>query len=451
MAREHDAAIARYGLSQLLMAVGVRHTFAAEAEPTIYYGTDERLGRAAVIWIQPNESMRGFTPSPPLRIVEGRPLSFDVARATVYWLALESEKVVSSRDEHGRIAGPDSPLGRIDALHSPPVETYARCLTDLLWKYDLVRAFIPRWPQGRKYAVALTHDVDQPERPSAVVSQAWRTLTAAGGGPRRAYWALANEIRTHGLLGAIGFPTRRREWDFDEVCGFEASLGLRSAFYFSAVHRRDGHPLDVQYDLTARRYRTLLSRINEQDWEVGLHAAYDTYRRQPPLDEQLAKMTRLTTARTSGARHHYLMADPHDPIRSLTEHAAAGLLYDTSLGFNGVAGFRCGTALPFQPYHPSTGPIRDFVELPMTIADMHLPTHDTAAAISMVRTHLETVRSLGGLAVLNWHVGHWHSTPAWRDSYVAACRMLAEDSEAWVATPRDIARWWLDRTAALSA
>ncbi len=451
LARENDTELARYGWSQLLNAVGVKHRFTSDAPSAIYYGADERLGHAASIWVQPDESP--FEPgSPPPHMNDDGPLRFDLARATAYWLTLASEKAPTPRDEHGRVMGAQSTLGKIGALHSPPIESYAKKLTQRLRESDQTCEFVSRWPSGRMYAVALTHDVDRPERPPSALSDVWRALRFKDGGFRRAYWALASQLRAHGLLGAIGgLPTRRREWDFDEICRFEASLGFRSSFYFSTVSRTDGHPLDVQYDLSASRYRSVMTRLNDGSWETGLHAAYHTFRGQPAMNDQLGILARRTPSKISGVRHHYLLVDPSDPIRSLTEHARAGLLYDTSLGFNSMPGFRCGTALPFQPFHDTTGWIRDFVELPMTIADMQLPTDDVSAAIKTVETHLETVRSLGGLAVLNWHVGHWHSTPAWRESYIAACRMIADDRAAWVTTPSNIANWWLERTAALSA
>lgn len=449
LAREHDTDLKRYGWSQLLIAVGAKHCFTSNARPAIYYGHDEKLGRAASVWIQPDES--GIEPAPPPpRINDDGPPRFDIARATAYWLTLEGEKVSTPRDEHGRIIGASGLLGRLNALDSPPIEHYAISLARKLRDSDFTCDFIPRWPAGRTYAIALTHDVDQPERSQSTLSYVGQTLRSSG--PRRAYWALASELRALGLFGAMGgFPKRRREWDFDEICRFEAGLGLRSSYYFSAVSRNDGHPLDVSYDLSAARYRMLLKRLKDGNWETGLHAAFHTFCGKPALSDQLAKLARSSPSETSGVRHHYLLTDPGDPIRSLVEHAANGLRYDTSLGFNRVPGFRCGTALPFQPFHSSTGLIRNFVELPMTIADMHLPVNDVTGAIKTVQTHLETVRSLGGLAVLNWHVGHWHSKPAWRESYIAACRMIAEDRAAWVTTPCNIANWWLDRAAALSA
>jgi hypothetical protein len=246
-------------------------------------------------------------------------------------------------------------------------------------------------------------------------------------------------------------PTGKRyAWDFAEFCALERDSGLRSAFYFAVVRRHEGHPRDVCYDVRRARYRNLLRRLSAGGWEVGLHASYLTRFGTPSIEWQTNRLGALTGEPAGGIRHHYLHLDADDPLRTLAAHADAGLLYDASVGFSDGAGFRAGIALPFKPYDARMGQTRSFVELPMSIADMHLPREDRTAAVQAVARHLGIVRNLGGLAALNWHVGHWLSAPAWSESYRVACRMLADDSSVWVATPREIATWWLRRAEALA-
>lgn len=450
----------RYGLEQLLRVMGVQPIWSCDAQPAIYYGDDPSVGETAVVWIG-SDRASGSTGEPlrladvesvpvvfrgqhPNRLWDGRRLSFDVVAATTFWLTLESERYVDQRDAHGRIPGPASLVGAADQSRCPPVHAYADLLFERLRQDGVVYRPAARWPGGKRYAVAFTHDVDLPERTRRTPALAREFVLGGARSRRETYWAFRAEVRSRGFWEACFAPaTRRKEWDFARHCDLEHRHGIRSAFYFAVVDRQQGHPRDVSYDVARRRYRTLCRRLAADGWEIGLQASYLAGTDSSSVSPQAARLAALTGSRASGVRHHYLRLDGDRPMRTLAAHADAGLAYDTSIGFNDRPGFRAGVALPFQLYDESIGSPRRFVELPMTIADMHLPRHEEEAAVRMVIDHLDTVRSLGGLGVLNWHVGHWHSDPAWRAAYCAACEYVAGDGEAWSATPHEISRWWL--------
>ncbi len=463
----------QYGLLQLLHLLGVRVQVEAGAAPTVYYGGDSQHGRQASIWIPPDERLDEFQQAVKLSDVQGvlvphlgacpdrlwhdNRLTFDLGWAAAFWLALGGERYSSQRDEHDRLPARASLLASDGRLTRPPIHDYLRLLQERLHAAHCEPGFTgggpgepsfkPRWPHGKAYAVALSHDVDGPERPSRLPSLLGELARGGRRPRRRTYWDIRSEIRARTLWGALwSRATSRREWDFDEFCSLEREHGLRSAFYFAVVTRHAGHLYDVAYDVTQPRYRRLFRELLSEGWEVGLHAAYGTFAKNPPVAEQYARLADLAGQPVSGGRHHYLRLDGHHPMRTLAAHADAGALYDSTAGFNDFPGFRPGVALPFQTHHPADGCAAGLVELPMTISDMHLSQQDAAAATDAVIHHLSSVRALGGLAVLNWHVGHWHSAPAWRESYRAACQFLAEDPHVWVAAPRDIAAWWQSRT-----
>jgi len=240
-----------------------------------------------------------------------------------------------------------------------------------------------------------------------------------------------------------------RCWDFAEFCALERGRGLRSAFNFAVVSREKGHLNDVRYNAGQPKYRRLMRELLADGWEVGLHAAYLTAQGRPPAWLQYERLAEWTGCQVRGVRHHYLQLQPDQPLATLLAHAEAGAADDSSMGFNDSPGFRAGTALPFEVFDPRRGLTGELLELPMSIADMHLPRDDERAATECVLGHLAVVRELGGLAVLNWHVGNWHPARGWRESYRAACELLAQDAGAWVAPPRRIAEWWRARSTFL--
>lgn len=456
--RQVDTPLTRYGIESLLRVMGARAKWCRGLTPAIYYGSDSEIGGQAGVWVCPaSDSERGsdawtvseidgisvvFNGARPVRFWNGRRLEFDVFRATAFWLMLEGERSVGMRDAHGRVPSLAGPAATDLNSRRPPVHAYAEMLRTGLERAIGGLEFGDRWPNGRRYAVAFTHDVDSPERRSRVPGL-MRDIVLGGYRTRReSYWSLRTELRARGLREfCFAPPTKRRAWDFGKICALERDWGLRSAFYFAVIGRNEGHACDVVYDADRPRFRRLFRQMDAAGWEVGLQASYSAGSPPCQIVSQFDRLTTLSRLRASGVRHHYLRLDSVEPLQTLAAHADAGLSYDTSVGFNEIPGFRAGIALPFRPFGACNGS-GSFLELPMTIADMHLPRRDEAAAVAAVVGHLETVRSLGGLAVLNWHVGHWYSDPAWRAAYRAACEFVSSDSAAWSATPREICRWW---------
>ena len=462
-----DEPLRRYGIEQLLRIIGFGVKFEADDHVTIYCGSDERMGERAFIWIPPDDAfLLGAEPRPkftridgvcvphrgaaPQALWVGNRLSFDIGRATAFWLTLESERYAAGRDGHNRVPASASLLAMEGWINQPPVHAYAQVLGDRLALHGESGAPLPRWPLGKKCAAVLSHDVDAPERSNRVPHYLKEIVFKSHRPRRHAYWDLCAEVRARGLANAcVRSASHRPEWDFDELCELEACCRVRSAFYFGVVMRPEGHLCDTTYDCGLPRYRRLYRELIQGGWEVGLQAGYLTTVGRPGVKPQLDRLAGFSEHAVAGVRHHYLQLDPHAPMRTLSNHADAGLLYDSTVGFNDDPGFRAGIALPYQPYDSDRLGASQLVELPMTISDMHLPRQYEAVAVEAVVDHLRVVQPLGGMAVLNWHVGNWHSAPGWRESYRVACRLLAEDPDVWVATPRDIAAWWHLRTEAL--
>lgn len=461
-----DSPVRRYGLSQILEVLGAPCYFDATGDADIYYGYDPLAGGRARVWIRPEleSDWRANPPSlsmiegmpvlhhdwPPISLVDRNRIEFDIALSGAYWLTLTSESLESRRDAHGRVGASDCLLGRNDLVERPPLLGYAAFLAKRLWSMGTPTNLIPRWPGGKTWAVALTHDVDRPERQPLGRGLVRELLFPKTISRRKAYYALRAELNSNGYYQSLlAGPARRREWDFEKLRQAERKHGLRSAFYFAVVDRLTGHPCDVAYDANAPHYHRLFRRLAKDGSELGLHAGYASRWGCPPTHQQVSRLRQYARQKAVGVRHHYLQINHDDPMLTLFEHAQAGLRYDTSLGFNDRPGFRAGTALPFAPYHDDHGVAEKFVELPMSLADMHIPARDERAACKMVLHHLQRARDLGGMAVLNWHVGHWHSDPAWRAAYLAACRFIGSDATAWCALPSDIAEWWIARRRTL--
>jgi peptidoglycan/xylan/chitin deacetylase (PgdA/CDA1 family) len=238
------------------------------------------------------------------------------------------------------------------------------------------------YPGGERFLVALTHDVD--------------------------------------LLGAGGVTTALRRLA-------RGRLREGSAFLLDAVARRDpAFPLerlgppstcfflarqDDPHDGYPTRYRPALSRSIEaaarDGREIGLHASYRARERPGRISEEAAELP--SNNLLQGLRHHYLRSAPE---RLAAELRAAGLRYDSSIGWPPRPGLRAGTPYPYRLWDPERREPGAW-ELPLVLMDATLAEErylglDPQAAFEVAVETLEPVAEHGGAVTILWHPPSHH-------------------------------------------
>jgi len=277
-----------------------------------------------------------------------------------------------------------------------------------------------RYSGGERFAVALTHDVD-----------------ALGGGGFTAATRKA-------LLGAALLPhsrdARRRrlearayvadaragrdpKFPLDAILAAEQTLGWRSTFFF-LVRRSD------ERDGIGRRYRARLAQTVSDcaasDLEVGLHASYRASEQPGAIAAETELFVRQTGLRPTGMRHHYLRSTPS---RLAEELRAAGLEYDTSIGWATAPGARAGTPFPYRLWDVATGEAGGW-ELPLFVMDGTLNRYlglDADGAYEAAVAALEPVAAAAGACAILWHPPNHH--PVLASRYDVTYRRLL----AWIA------------------
>jgi hypothetical protein len=300
----------------------------------------------------------------------------------------------------------------------------------------------PRWPAGKRAAVAASHDVDYPE----VVRwlEPLRILRRLG----RRGTRVALEV----LAG------RRSHWSFDQWQRLEGSLGMRSAFYFvarkgSLIEYARGTP-DSFYDIGQPHFRALLRGLVEAGWEVGLHGSYRACESLERFMAEKARLEEATGAPVLGHRHHYWHMGPGDPEPVLLMHEAAGFAYDASLTHDRYPGWRRGLNWPFFPFHRSQRRELRTLQLPTAWMDAQLLPFDGSPAPHVepsLRGLVDVVAAHGGLFLCDMHdyVFDAQLYPGWSATYRDLHAGLVSRGDFWVARPADIARHWADRHAAI--
>ncbi|HEX6140316.1 MAG TPA: hypothetical protein VF013_07650, partial [Candidatus Limnocylindria bacterium] len=361
---------AMHALEVLLGAIGARLERASGDRPPtgvcLHYGTPTGEAHAGCAFVprRPDDRLwRDLLDGNLAPQGLDHHLRFDVVSATIALLG-DHEHQDRSRlrlDRHGRLRRADSFHGAAGYGALPIVNRYAAALEVALSAAGL-RDPVPRWPEGKRYAIGLSHDVDRPDKYAVL-----RALRRPGTWLRRPYL-----VARAGRDLVLRLRDRSPEdfWLFDPLMGSEARRAMRSTFLFAAMPSQGGWGTrhDVHYDIGWTRFAPVFERMRAEGVEIGLHAAYAAHRGPRRLDEERRRLEELAGVAVQGLRHHYWQLGP-DVTATLRAHEAAGFAYDSSLAFPDRIGLRRGIALPFRPWDAALGRPLRVLQLPVLAMD----------------------------------------------------------------------------------
>ncbi len=334
----------------------------------------------------------------------------DLVASAFALLACWDEHTVAERDRFDRLPYAASVFAANPELRieEPAVDRYVEVLRAALGPRVATLGIeplpAPGWMWGgARFAVALTHDVDNLWRwtPRGFAATGMRSARAVrhrdGAALRRELGDLGDWLTRH-------LPRRSDPfWTFPQMLAGEDARGVSSTFFVIArhTHRRDGN----QPRTYARRIRKVLALLARAGREVGLHGNDADRSGVPALRRDRTDLSARAGAAVGGMRYHYLRCLYHETLPRLEE---AGFAYDSSLAFAEHEGFRCGASFPFHPYDlGAERPLR-LLEVPLALMDTSLHGAQyralTAAAAERVsREVLGRARESGGGIALLWH------------------------------------------------
>jgi hypothetical protein len=358
----------------------------------------------------------------------------------------------SARDRRGVFSVDALPVERMRARQLPLVDIHAQQLLDIV-KANIphtVGQLVPRWPHGKRFALALTHDTD------AVTMSSFPELATN----LAKLVARRDPIHWHMLrLGIqyVGKPLASNPFfGFGRWRDLGNTLGIKSCFYLFVLP--GGFARDINdCKSTVMHHETdwkVLRDMARGGWEFGLHTPIRAKDQTDVL--RVAKEwieSRIETP-VIGMRHHYWSLDWHRPDRTFGAHMRAGFHYDTSIGWRDSVGFRAGTALPYAPFDLDARKVMEFVQLPTCLMDGHVMwsassnDESTDRALSIV----DAVREVGGVAVIDWHTETASNVYRHSGYFTVIERVLCtvlERGDVWVATPAELVSYWRKRAMAL--
>lgn len=312
----------------------------------------------------------------------------------------------------------------------------------------------PLWPDGRHFAVCLTHDVDMVSRQATPrqITRAVRLGLGARGyrSQHERVWAaraLARAARFR--LAHVPSCTETLE----RCLAIEEDAGAVASYFFTVYPPARPSPYDCVYAFSdeclfrgqRRSVRDVVRAVAEDGFDVGLHGGYHTAHDVSALAAEKDALEAAAGCEVTTTRQHYLHWDVRTtPIL----HEAVGLRADSTLGFNRNVGFRAGTSLPFRLWNSDAMRTLDVVEVPLVLQDGALLGADglhlgPAEAEGIIERILASVAAVSGVVTILVHP-HLLVRDDVADLYRGAIEQ-ALGAGAWVTSLREIDRWWRSR------
>lgn len=375
----------------------------------------------------------------------------DLVGATYRLLTYMDEMQVCDQDRAymGSFITEALPAGRRESMAEPLVEHHAEIMLEEVLRTHprLVEATIPRWPNRKRHAVALTHDVDAVNiaAPLELVTSLTKALLRRN----------VTDLRMF-FLGLLFLARQKKNplFKFLWWSDMERRIGARSAFYL--FHRPMGirpHLHDPKSSISGwSKDWDILRRMRREGWEFGLHPAINSGDHADSIGKSKAWLEQKLDGTVDGIRHHYFAIDWLHPYRTHYLHSRAGFLYDTSIGWRGRPGLRAATSLPYQPHDPERDVPISLTVLPLSLMDTQILQEDTHMGdleqwpgMQPARDLVELIKRKEGMILLNWHQETAFNKLKYAyfmDALDAVLESCLSENEAWIALPREIVQHW---------
>ena len=293
----------------------------------------------------------------------------------------------------------------------------------LVSKYMSNHGFLAEYPEDKRFAVCLTHDIDDVYTP---------LLPKVISSVRRLKQGSISEVK-HSVsqMRSKKLPL----WNFDTIINLEEQYNAKSSFYFMAEN-----PGERAYAYPIEDCESTLGAIVDKGSEIGLHGGLTAYFRPDELKAKKERIEKILNKKIIGYRNHYLLFHVPETWRYLRD---AGFLYDTTLGYADCVGFRNGMCHPFKPYDLKNGEIIDILEIPLVVMDDSLFDHymrlDSGGAWDIIRRLIDVVSEYQGIITFLWH--NYSCTGQKRKFYEKILQYSA-DKNAWMTSGEQIVTWW---------
>ena len=335
----------------------------------------------------------------------------------------------------------------------PTLDLHIALLRDWIVEQGIGLIEVPPVPEGHRFMVCLTHDVDHPAiRLHGFDHTTFGFLYRALVGSIARLLSGRLTLRNLWLnwMAALKLPFVHAGWASDFWDCFtryqEIEQGLGATYFFIPQAHNPGNIVGGEPAPSARGsaygiadVASRVQALRAAGCEIGLHGI-DAWHDPKKGTLERDQVARVTHAPPAGVRMHWLFNDDQTP----TTLESAGFSYDSTLGYNSTVGFRAGTSQVFKPLNAAT-----LLELPLHVMDtalffpahLNLPPHEAQVQVGRL---IDEVERRGGVFTINWHDRSLAPERLWAGFYLELIARL-KSSQAWFPTAQTAVAWFRQR------
>lgn len=362
----------------------------------------------------------------------------DIIASGFYFLTCWHEYVFSQKGlPRGRVDYKESLQYRWDFTETPVVDIYCQILQYAM--EEVVPEFVRdiAWQEDKTFALSLSHDIDYWNFWDAETLQKTLhyNLHSFFSRPLNALYKFFGHL-LHKKLIYNHFRLLRK------ILNQEHDLGVKSTWFLMAGEDFADPRQNYIKEISVRE--EIIDLLGQED--VGLHGSPESAFDKDVLIAELDRLRALGLNPT-GFRTHYLHFDYQ---KSFSNLEAAGLKYDSTLGYWESIGFRAGISFPFYPFNIAENRPFRVLEIPLIVMDTTL--HSAKAMnMSFFAANQSLTRLIKVAASYQSHLSLlWHNTsfdpidyPLWGRLYWKTIRKAIKD-KAWVTSLHDIYEEWVN-------
>lgn len=378
-----------------------------------------------------------------IKISDKAVFGFDVIHATG-WLLSGHEEILfpEIRDKYGRWDEKNSIISKGGLTDIPSVNIWICILQSFLDKKNF--DYVGLWPNDKKYAVILSHDVDNPKYS---VFKHFKNLICN-------LFTKNNQLRNHLIMKFFGSIIIKGKdiirFSFKQGTGelqkIENSFNVKSTYFFSSILNNEDYRNynDPNYEVNDLLVAKSISNLEQEGFNIGLHPATKTAPYQNRYSKQKKELESVTKNKIKSIRHHYWNISRKDTADALLSMSNSGFEVDSSISFYKDVNFRRSVALPFTTYHLTKKMEIPILEIPCTFMDNWT---DRSSPGESVLKHINFVKKYNGVAVLNWHVNNFNNYHfnSKKKAYEYTLKRLSKEDDVWITTIEDVLIWWNKR------
>jgi len=337
---------------------------------------------------------------------------FDPFSASFYLMSRYEEYLPQIRDNHDRFTAKESLAFQHNFLNLPIVNIWANKIVEIIENNYSEFKF-----PSRKFEYVSTIDID-----NAYAYKHKGFIRILGGLLKSLIKGNDFNQRVNVLLNKAPDPYDTFKYQYN----IHKKYNIKPIYFFLLG---DYALNDKNIPIRSKTFQSLIKSISDY-YEVGIHPSYSSNSNPNTLVKEIKRLQGITHRNVIKSRQHFLKLNLPYTYRNLIDN---DILYDYTMGYAGVPGFRASICSPYHFYDLDNESESNLIVVPFTVMESTFQYYLQMSAketLNEITTLMSTVKKVNGTFISVWHneslsndIEIWKG---WREVYEA---MLIESTK----------------------